>query len=114
MEFWLPLVTYSLPVAAGAGVGVGVGIGVGVGVGVGFGVGVGVDVGLEPPPKVLRGEMTHPLIAIESTTIKKEKGIFRRTAHLYMGSLLLDRLETVKRPALPTPAWLRVLIYWTR
>ena len=55
MEFWLPLVTYSLPVAAGAGVGVGVDVGIGVGLGVGVGVGLG------PPPKVLRGEITQPL-----------------------------------------------------
>jgi hypothetical protein len=82
MEFWLPLLTYSLPVAAGAGVGVGVGKGVGVG------LGVGVDVGLGLPPRVLRGEMTHPLnIAMESTKVKKQRLVFRGTAHHYINSL---------------------------
>src|SRR5215470_18241132 len=73
IEFWLPLVTYSLPVAAGAGVGVGVGLGVGVGVGVG------------PPPKVLRGEMTHPLrTTIKNNKLKRKRPVFRGTAHLYL------------------------------
>jgi hypothetical protein len=101
MEFWLPLVTYSLPVAAGAGVGVGVGVGMGVG------LGVGVEVGLGLPPRVLRGEMTHPLNnAIESTKIKKERLVFRATSHLCIGFLvdnrigLLEFLVIQKRPAL--------------
>ena len=39
--------------------------------------------GLGPPPRVLRGEITQPLnIAIESTKVKKERLAFRGTAHL--------------------------------
>lgn len=41
--------------------GVAVGVGVGLGVGVGEVVGVGVGVGVAEPPRVRRGEITHPL-----------------------------------------------------
>jgi len=81
MEFWLPLVTYSLPVAAGAGVGVGVGVGMGVGLGVGVGVGLG------PPPRVLRGEITQPLnITARNNNSKRKTPVLRDTVHLYMNT----------------------------
>jgi hypothetical protein len=80
MEFWLPLVTYSLPVAAAAGVGVGVGVRTGVG----LGVGVGEELG--PPPKVLRGEITQPLnITTKTNNDKRKTSVLRNTGHLLHG-----------------------------
>src|ERR1051326_9442995 len=81
IEFWLPLVTYSLPVAAGAGVGVGVGLGVGVGVGVG------------PPPRVLRGEMTQPLsTTINSNKLKRKTD--RKSTRLNSSHIPLSRMPS--------------------
>jgi hypothetical protein len=88
MEFWLPLVTYSLPVAAGAGVGVGVGEGTGVGLGVGVGDGLG------PPPRVLRGEITQPLnITARNNKVKRKIPVVRGTVHLYKDSFLMTYLQ---------------------
>jgi len=60
----------SAPAGIGVGLGVGVGRGVGVPIGVGVEIGVGdpvgVGVGAGVPIKTLRGEITHPAMAVSS------------------------------------------------
>src|ERR1051326_1042284 len=88
IEFWLPLVTYSLPVAAGAGVGVGVGIGVGVGEGVGVGLGL--------PPRVLRGEMTQPPNITTRNNKLSRTPVFCGIAHLCL-DLSIDKSHSIPK-----------------